>query len=163
MISATHLTSEVIDPVLKRLETLRPGMYSPKIVQLLLGTAAQESDLGFFLRQHPRGPARGVWQMEEDTVEDLQGRYLMRPRNLDLYVAVEGFSVQGISWYEQLTWNLRLACALARVRYWMVPIPVPEDLRGQARYWDVHYNANQEDEIEEYLASYEEFVTASYL
>ena len=158
MIKADDLLEEVVRPVLAKLESVRPGMNSLKVERLLMGTAAQESDLGYFMKQHPRGPARGIWQMEEATVDDLQGRYLMKFRNLDLYTVVEGFATPDVKWYDQLSWNMRLACALARVRYWMVPVPVPEDLIGQARYWDLHYNANDKEETVEYIRSWEEFI-----
>ena len=163
MISATHLTSEVINPVLEHLERVKPGMNRPAAGMLLLGTAAQESDLGFFLRQHPTGPARGVWQMERATVIDIWDRYLEKPGNEELRDVVYGFWTGGEHPADEITWNLKLACALARIRYWMVPIPIPSDLVGQARYWDVYYNANDKDEQAEYLASYEEFVMAGFL
>jgi len=162
MIKPAHLLTEVIEPVLGRLAHVNPKFNSLPSVQLMLGTAAQESDLGFYLRQWPTGPARGVWQMEKDTVSDLVGRYLQKPGNDELRHAVMGFWTGNHFVEDEIVWNMALACALARVRYWMVPIPIPEDLEGQARYWDVYYNANEEDEIEEYVASYHEFVLSNY-
>jgi len=163
MISPTHLISEVIIPVLQDLDQVKPGMYSDKAVRLLLGTFAQESDLGFFLKQHPSGPARGIGQMEGATTRDLVDRYLRKPGNEDLQVLILSYYTGTDEIEEEITWNLKLAVALTRLRYWVVPIPIPEDREGQARYWDVHYNANNEDEVEEYLASYDEFVITGFL
>lgn len=158
MISATDLRDEVIIPVLQDLERIKPGMYNLRAVYLLLGTAAQESDMGYFMRQHPTGPARGVWQMEPATAQDLWNRYLDKPENGDLRLAVVKYWTGKEPVWEEITWNLKLACALARIRYWMVPVALPYDREGQARYWDIHYNANEEDEVAEYLASWDKFV-----
>ena len=162
MIKPNHLLTEVIDPVLSVLGKVNYKLMAGPTTQLMLGTAAQESDLGFYLRQWPSGPARGLWQMEEATVRDIVDRYLQRQENAVLRHAVLSFWSGNYDIAEEISWNMALACALARVRYWMVPIPIPEDLEDQARYWDIHYNANEEDEVEEYIASYNEFVLSNF-
>lgn len=44
---------------------------SSSAVNLLLGTAAQESAFGTYLRQIGGGPARGVFQMAPATAKDI--------------------------------------------------------------------------------------------
>ena len=51
------------------------GLNSPSAVQLLLGTAAQESHMGHYLVQ-VRGPAIGMYQMEPNTYLDIWRRYI---------------------------------------------------------------------------------------
>jgi hypothetical protein len=52
------------------------GMHSESAVNLLLGTAAQESQFGTYFRQIGGGPALGVFQMEPDTEIDIWDNYL---------------------------------------------------------------------------------------
>src|SRR6056297_2531573 len=51
------------------------GFYSESAVNLLMGTAAQESHLGHYIEQI-NGPAKGIFQMEPATFEDHVNNYL---------------------------------------------------------------------------------------
>lgn len=105
-------------------------LYSPAAVQLLLGTAAQESDFGTYLRQI-RGPALGVFQMEPATF-----RWMV-----EKYGAKYGFTHRS-AW--DLVWDLKFAILLARLRYLAVPGRLPEagDIQGLAAYWKKYYNTD---------------------
>ena len=70
MIDPIHLKEYIIIPVLSKLD-----MYSESAANLLLGTAAIESDMGQFLRQI-NGPALGIYQMEPSTHLDIWQNYL---------------------------------------------------------------------------------------
>lgn len=65
-----HLRDLIIRPTLVEM-----GHYSPAAEALLLGTAAHESHGGRYLSQI-RGPARGIYQMEPATHDDLWRHYL---------------------------------------------------------------------------------------
>ena len=39
-------------------------LYSPEVVELLMGTCAQESTMGKYRKQLGNGPALGIFQME---------------------------------------------------------------------------------------------------
>lgn len=106
------------------------GLYSEGAVLLLLGTAAQESKFGSYLRQMGNGPARGAFQMERATFNDLVNRFHKR------FPAISYFS------FEQMEWDLRAAIIMARIKYFSIPAPLPgaDDLKGRAAYWKQYYN-----------------------
>lgn len=119
-------------------------------VNLLLGTAAQESAFGTYLRQLGGGPALGAFQMEEATFEWLRGKY-----GVELYLHGNEF--------EELEWNLQLAILLARLRYWVVPEPLPSayDIPGMARYYKKYFNtATGKGTAEEFEENYRRYVKA---
>lgn len=134
-----HLRDLVITPVLRHL-----GMYSPAAVQLVLGTAIQESG-GFHLMQLGGGPALGLYQMEPATHDDIWRTFLYyRP---DIADRVRTLELPG--WYDddnarEMEGNLYYATALCRLRYWRVsePLPPPDDIHSIARYWKYHYNTH---------------------
>lgn len=47
-------------------------LYSVEAIDLLMLTAAQESHLGKYIQQLGSGPARGIFQMEPKTLQDLR-------------------------------------------------------------------------------------------
>lgn len=109
----------VVRPTLAALAVAAPGIDGPVAEALLLGTAAQES--GFRRLRQQGGPALGLWQMEPATEADLR-RWLWHHPTLgavDLIVTIEGLADQ------RLCWDLRYACAMARLLYWRVPEPLP--------------------------------------
>jgi len=132
--------------------------YEPKLcvdaaINLLLGTAAQESHFGTYLRQIGSGPALGVFQMEPSTFIWLRDHYARRPpfnmSNLGERVA------------EELEWDLRLATIMARLRYWIIPKPLPDanDIQALAQYWKNYYNTRfGRGTIEEFIENYRKFV-----
>jgi len=110
--------------------------------RLVLGTAAVES--GFRRLRQNRGPALSLWQIEPVTYRDLVGRFLvdvkpeLRPRVLS--IASRGAVEFPLP--DELTWNLRLAAALCRVKYMTDrhPLPAAHDVRGMAETWKRVYN-----------------------
>ena len=62
-IDAQQFREEIVRPVLEHLDAADPGIDSPNAEELLMLTAATESQLGRYLRQ-VRGPAIGVFQVE---------------------------------------------------------------------------------------------------
>ena len=73
------------------------ALYSPAAVNLLLGTAAQESGFGTYLRQ-VKGPALSVFQIEEATFLDLRERmHPILPVYGLLFGAVLGLVMGGIA------------------------------------------------------------------
>lgn len=114
--------------------------------ELLLYTGAAES--GYRYRRQIGGPARGYWQMEPATEEDIRRNYFShRPglwetvKDIAECIGLVGTTIT----YERmrsLEHNPYYACAMARVHYLRVPDPLPlaGDLAGQAAYWKQHYN-----------------------
>lgn len=133
--NADHLRMYVIRPVLKDVD-----LWSQEAENLLLGTAAQESHMGQYLRQVGGGPAKGIYQMEPATHDDIWENYLAyKPQlaaNVHRYLA--GFRPST----DQLVWNLGYATLMCRAHYFRVsdPLPVASDVEGLAAYWKQHYN-----------------------
>lgn len=134
------------------------GLHSEHAVNLLLGTAAQESGFGKYLRQLKNGPALGVFQMEPNTYNDIVKNYLKYKRPLTNEMES---SCQCLIEYnsDALIWNIKLAICMARIHYLRVPAPLPTDLSGYAAYWKKYYNtylgAGTE---EEFIRNYKKYV-----
>ena len=115
-------------------------------VRLLLGTAAQESAMGKYIRQLGGGPALGIFQMEPATEKDIWANYLSyRSHISQLIYAVTGR--QGPApWLE---WDLAYQIAMCRIHYLRVPEPLPRaDWWEMARYWKQHYNTPEGNGLE---------------
>ena len=106
---------------------------SSAAVNLLLGTAAQESAFGTYLRQI-NGPALGIFQMEDGTFEWLREKYN--------HETTPSIGSVRFAEFEMLEYDLWLAILFARLRYRVVPalLPAAEDIRGLAEYWKQYYN-----------------------
>ena len=152
-----HLLDNVIVPVLKNLELdSRPAR------GLLLGTAMQESKLGFYLKQLGNGPALGIYQMEPATYVDIWESWLeFRPR---LASKIKAWSVTMVyasySAPPELVWNLAYATAMARVHYLRKPGAIPDKVEGWAEYWKQHYNSYLgKGTVAEFIAGWEQLVS----
>lgn len=101
----------------------------PAAVELLLGTAAIESDFGTYLHQI-RGPAEGPFQMEPATFLYLKKLFVKD------YPAIGNFQA------EDMQHNLRAAIIMARLKYRSIKAPLPDadDLPGLAAYYKKWYN-----------------------
>ena len=163
MIKPQHLKENIIIPVLDMMGSFNPKLADPKAVELLLGTAAQESDLGYFLVQEgASNGAKGIFQMEDPTHDDIVNRYLERPENAVLKQLLQSLAPPNPS-ATHLIGNHYYATFLARLKYWMEPAPIPETLEGQAEYYKTVYNTSGgAATVEEYLQSFERFLGDGY-
>jgi hypothetical protein len=132
------------------------GLGSPSAVNLLLGTAAQESGFGTYLRQIS-GPALGVFQMEPATELDIWNNYLkFRPTFRQDLQRVTQVMQPGTG---ALEWNLAYQIAMARVQYLRAPDPLPLDLSSMAHYWKRFYNTmHGKGTTDEFLTNYHRYV-----
>lgn len=129
-----------------------PCKTSEEAVNLLLGTAAQESGMGHYIRQLGQGPARGIFQMEPATERDIWDNYLRFKQEIkQAVIDITGRSGPG-PWLE---WDLAYQIVMARLHYLRVKPPIPSDLEGQARYWKQYYNTVAgSGTVAEYLKNY---------
>jgi len=136
MFNIAQFRKEIVQHTLRHLIPEIP--YTEAAVELLMLTAAQESQLGTYLVQLGGGPALGVYQMEPDTHNDIRLNFL-RYRS-DLGDLVGALKTQEGGY--QLVGNLYYATAMARVHYYRVkePLPASDDIHGLAKYWKRHYN-----------------------
>lgn len=145
-IDAKQLKLFVIVPVLAQL-----GLYSDSAVNLLLGTCAQESQLGTYLKQI-NGPALGIYQIEPNTHDDIWDNYLKYRGDLGgKILAIDSRDTNN------LITNLAYATAIARIIYLRAPdnIPAANDIAGLARFYKKYYNtplgaATEEQFIDNY-------------
>lgn len=160
MIHPIHLRQLIIDPVLKYLD-----MYSLAASNLMMGTAATESHLGFYLMQvdsqeRPQGPALGIYQMEPATHDDIWKTYL--EFRGELLVKVSELLPPGTPEPSQMIHNMKYATAMARIKYWRDPEPLPQpmDIEGLAHIWKNIYNSKLgKGTVEEFILNYERFVS----
>lgn len=147
-----HQLKVLIAQTLKEL-----GYYSEDAVNLLMGTCAQESALGKYVRQIGGGPALGIFQMEPDTFRDIRRNYLVHRPDLWRKVA----EVAGVTQLrsDDLVSNLKLAICMARVHYLRVPEPLPDCIEGYAKYWKKWYNTPEgKGKVDEFIANYKSYV-----
>ena len=137
MLDILQFRTNIVRPVLLAL-----GAHSTQAEDLLVGTAVQESNLRY-LRQLNEGPARGLFQMEPNTHDDIWTNYFAYQGNFR--ERVEAFLVPGQDRHDQLAWNLAYATAMCRAHYRRVreKLPDPGDIDGLARYWKQYYNTAQ--------------------
>jgi hypothetical protein len=145
------------------------ALAAPAAVELVCGTFAAESDLRW-LRQTPRGPARGLGQMEPASALDLWTNWLRhREREFaDGFAAATGMELrftfepdgaaalgpgedaearraaQAAAARERLGWLLQgsiaLAAVLTRLHYYRFPEALPVTLEEAAAFWKFRYN-----------------------
>lgn len=135
MINVEQLRTCIIRPTLTKL-----GLWSQAAENLLLGTAAVESNLGTYIHQ-VRGPALGIYQMEPVTHDDIHTRFLSKDSRKELQRRILAMTaLQGSS--EELVGNLYYATAMTRIFYLRFPEPLPayDDIEGMAKYWKKYYN-----------------------
>lgn len=139
------------------------GLYSEAAENLLLGTAAVESRMGYYLKQVGGGPALGVFQMEPATHDDLWSNYLAyskkKPRLLGIWIHEKKYT--SIPSAADMVYDLQYATIMARLQYFRQPEALPDasDVEGLARYWKIFYNSSAgKGTVEGFMESYERYV-----
>jgi len=151
-INPDHLREQVIRPVLSQMK-----MWSPAAEDLMLGTIAQESLLGHYLVQNQASEeigAVGICQIEPSTAADTIYRYIDSRDDIEerFESAFQLVNTEDLDWSEvdldvirdKLITDLRFSVAVMRIKYWMIPKPLPAhgDVKGYAQYWKDHYNTD---------------------
>ena len=150
---AGHFRAHVVRPVLGHL-----ALHTTAAENLLVGTAVHESGGLRWLRQLGGGPARGVFQLEPATHDDIWRSFLRFRR--PLAATVQALAAPRPSRHRQLVTNLAYACAIARIHYLRVAEPLPDagDIEALGRYWKAHYNTPAgAGKAEEFIESYRRF------
>jgi len=137
------------DLIERTLQELDPALLTPRAVNLLLGTAAQESAFGTYLQQLGGGPALGVFQMEPSTFKWLKKKFRWKYPRL--------FFVT----FKELEWDLQLAIIMARLRYRvdLQFLPNAKNINGMAAYWKRVYNTLEgKGTTAEFVENYEKYI-----
>lgn len=140
--NADQVRMLVVRPALERLAALTTCRYTQAAENLLMGTAATESNMGRYIRQYPTGPACGIFQIEPATAESIMENYVRyRP---EFKAAVDYLST-GEPLAQQLVTNLSLQVIIARLVYYPKTQPLPDatDLHGLGAYWKKHFNTDK--------------------
>jgi len=159
MIDALQLRHEIIRPVLKYLEPEIP--YSMAAENLLMGTCATESLMGQFLVQCDCGPAKGIFQMEPATHDDIWTNFLEYRRKLLGFISDLQQPAILTDLSSDVVGNLYYAAAMCRVHYFRVKFPLPDgdDVTQLAHYWKLHYNTHLgAGTIEKFIGNYARYV-----
>ena len=144
---AKAFREQIIRPALKV-----TGLWSYSAENLLLGTALAESGLRSVV-QIGGGGALSFFQVEKATYADCV-RYLNRSDKSSLKRSIlAACYMEMFPPFECFTWNMRLSCLIARIKYYMHPdaLPAASDIEGAASYWLKNYNAGGKGTIEHYL------------
>lgn len=151
-INPYHLREYVIKPTLKEFD-----LWSKSAENLLMGTAAQESKLGHYLKQI-NGPALGIYQMEPATYTDILANVLIRAQINRPILQNYKFSDNS----DPLIYDLQLATLMCRLQYWRWKEPLPDanDIEGLANYWKKYYNtAKGKGTIYGFMENYKATIT----
>jgi len=132
--------------------TLMPhGLWSQSAENLLLGTCAQESNMGKYVVQMGGGPAIGVFQMEPATYKTILNEcdiLRKKPIRLPLNCNV-------------LIYDMSAAIMATRLKYCMVPKALPDANRiyELAEYWKKYYNTELgKGTISEFMENYKLYI-----
>lgn len=145
----------VVRPTLKQLRAWSPGMEA-----LLLGTAAQESELGFHLKQGSRH-GMGIFQISPSTHRQIWDKYLINfPA---LASKVRGLASQRDFLqhpHAELATNLRYATAIAWLVYRAAGVENVEnsDLPRMAKLWKKHFHHGPSASLRDFVDSYRKLI-----
>lgn len=119
-----------------------PEISSLAAVNLVLGAGNKESGY-IYVAQLGNGPARGFWQMEKITHDDILNRYLQLPAKSHLLAYVKSLIIPSLDPFAQLIVNSAYACIMCRMRFLMEdpPLPASNDAAGMAAYHKQFYNS----------------------
>lgn len=137
---------------------------SDAAIELLLGTALKESGGLRWRVQLNRGPARGLFQMEPATYDDIWRNYLAHRRPLADAIRNAFTPADGTLEFDQITHDDAYAALMARLKYYRVPAKLPPagDRTAQATYWKTYYNTNLgKGTVAGYLAAWDSFAETS--
>lgn len=138
--------------------TLAPFPFNQKAaVNLLMGTAAQESKLGHYIYQLNNGPALGVFQMEPATFADIINNYLNYKPALKAQIIRECNIIELRP--ADLSTNLKLSIIFCRLHYLRVPAALPVTIEGMSAYWKIYYNTHLgRGSVSQFIKSYKNYV-----
>lgn len=172
----------IVKPTLDALEEYLPNCNSEESIDLMMGTAAQESNFKY-VRQIGGGPAASFFQIEPDTFRDhffsfidhrdhlcdfLCEQYLPESLSsgtgsigqLEAYVDhLDDHQLQYL-----LSSNIGLSVVIARIKYWRFAEPLPKKddpdyIVKLGQYWKDHYNTKKgKGTVDEFVANYHRYL-----
>jgi hypothetical protein len=114
------------------------GFDSHKAIELLAMTAANETNLGRYMKAPGKSRQRGIMQMTDSAIE---GAFTYMKKYPELLKAVNSLREPGVPLMTDVEQNLPLSIALARVHYAQRPEAIPSDVKGMSHYYKQWYNS----------------------
>jgi hypothetical protein len=163
--NSKELRKWIIIPTLKILElyndeTKENSYESECQVRLLLGTAAQESNMGQYFRQQgfcgSENGAFGIYQIEKQSHElALTWLQINNAKMLSKVLSLRS-KLLNINPLDHLIFNLYYATAVARIIYLSIKEPLPhhEDIKAIAEYYKKYYNRNGKATAEQFIDNF---------
>lgn len=138
----------VVEPVLKALALgWEKPVNSPSAHRLMVYTLYHESHLGTTTHLTPThgGTERGLFQVTASTADWLDEKIQEDEKLHDVMRRHFGYGAMKIPIMER-TVNLAVSCALARLKYWYDPKPLPahNDTWAMAEYWGRVYQSQSD-------------------
>jgi hypothetical protein len=138
MIDPREIREHIVRPALKAI-----SLWSDVAEELVMMTGMIESNYSHIVQV--RGPAKGLWQMEPRTHDDIWDNYLTYQPDLRhrLYkiMLVQPPALDPNRGAEELVYNLQYAAAMCRIHYWRIPAALPDPtVLSLAEYWKHYYN-----------------------
>ncbi len=119
---------------------------NPMAVELVLATGLVESRYKY-LKQIGSEIARSYWQIEGTTAKDTVDSYLVYRKKLASRCAEVSQTPVDLwlkgtkeEWEEILTYNMRCAIIVCRLKYWRDKTPLPKNTQEMAQVWKKVYN-----------------------
>lgn len=123
-----------------------------KAVNLLIETACQETWLGQYHDRHYHVMGVGLCQFDQIGFDDVRQRTsaAVAEKIKDEF----GIDIRSIE-LRELAYSPLLSLIFCRLKYRLIPDPIPATLEGRAEYWKTHYNSLLGDGTpEEYVRNY---------
>lgn len=157
-ICASELRNLVIRPTLQHLGEQKDTIATAE--NLLLGTAAQESGLGFHLKES-RAQGLGIYRIAPRTHLNIWDKYLVN--SPETASAVRGLASQHeflANPHAELATNLSYATAIAWLIYQRCGKPLPQDgsVRDLGEFWARHYHHRPKASADEFVQNYKLFI-----
>ena len=133
------LVDYFIRPACDYISEYCPNCNGPNSVQMMLAIAAQESHCGMYFKQVGGGPARGVWQVETRSSEDVLENFVAHKNGLaDLLMSMYS-PVLKYAHIQSPLYN----CAIARLILYRYPEAMPDldDKDGMWEFYKHRYNS----------------------
>lgn len=145
---------DVVSAITKAVTTFGGGI---KAKQLLAGTCCAETDFCTFPDQHPEKLGVGATQFDQIGFDDVKLR--TRTKHIKRFEKNYNVKFKEVE-LKDLAHNVELAFAFTRLKYLLVPEPLPFSDVGQAFYWKKYWNSfhpNAAGTVEKYLDDWVSF------
>lgn len=133
MINCEQLRKYIVRPTLEGL-----GLWSQSAENLILGTAAQETNMGYYIMSIKPYVDYGIYQLNHSTHDWVLKALLRRPQSAAYVKTI------ALCKFDEMVYNLAYQTALVRHYYYSFKEPLPrhDDIEAMAKYYKLYYNTS---------------------